>query len=76
MGAVNQFLSEEVVQRLPNRIEVENMRKKLDERMLNPQKDEHSCLMELISAQIRKSTKDPFVTQVLNTQMVNNHVFR
>jgi hypothetical protein len=52
------------------------MRKKLDEKLLNPQKDEHSCLMELIAGQIKKSTKDPFVAQVLNTQMVNNFVFK
>lgn len=51
------------------------MRKKLGEKILNPQKDEHSCLMDVIAAQIRKSTKDSFVTQVLNTQMVNNYVF-
>jgi uncharacterized protein YeaC (DUF1315 family) len=73
---VNQYLSEEVVQRLPNHIEVENMRKKLDEKQLNPQKDEHSCLMEVIAAQIRKNTKDTFVMHMLNTQMVNNYVFK
>jgi hypothetical protein len=55
---------------------VENMRKKLGEKIQNPQKDEHSCLMEVIAGQIRKSTKDPFVMQVLNTQMVNNYVFK
>ena len=32
--------------------------------------------MEVIAGQIRKSTKDSFVTQVLNTQMVNNYVFK
>lgn len=52
------------------------MRKKVDEKLLNQQKDEHSCLMELIAAEIRKNSKDPFVSQVLNTQMVNNHVFK
>jgi hypothetical protein len=76
VSVVNQFIAEEIVQRLPSLVEVENMRNKIDERLLSPQKDEHSYLMDMIAADIRKGTKDPFVTEMLSTQIVSNHIFK
>lgn len=52
------------------------MKKKIDEKLLNAQKDEHSYLMDAITSDIKKGTKDPFIAQFLNTQMVNNFVFK
>lgn len=70
------FVHEELIQRLPNHIEVENMKSKIDPKLINQLKDEHGYLMDLISADIKKNTKDPFIHQLLTTQMVNNFVFK
>jgi hypothetical protein len=61
---------------LPNHIEVENLKKKIDLKAENGQKDEHTYLMEVISGEIRKSVKDPFIIQLMNTQIINNYVFK
>ena len=54
------------------------MKKKVDFKQRDNQdkKDDLSYLMEIISADIRKTTKDPFISQVLNTQIINNFVFK
>lgn len=69
-------MSEEIVKKLPSQVELENMKKKIDFKNLPEQKDEHSHMMNLISAEIKKAAKDPFVTNFLSTQMINNYMFK
>ena len=38
-------------------------------------KDENSHLMSLITTNFKKTTKDPFILQLLSTQAINNHLF-
>jgi len=52
------------------------MKKKIDLESMGGEKDEHSYLMNVISAEIKKTVKDPFVNAFLNTQMINNFLFK
>ena len=51
------------------------MRKQMDLNELGESRDEHSELMRMVCVEVKKNTKDPFVHQLLNTQMINNYVF-
>lgn len=47
----------------------------MDPKILKEQKDEHGYLMNEIINDFKKKTKDPFVLQLLNTQIINNYLF-
>ncbi len=68
-------MHEEVTKELPNKFELENEKKKMDAKELKEQKDEHGYLLSVVIEKFKKKTKDPFILQLLNTQIVNNYLF-
>lgn len=38
-------------------------------------KDENGELIDIIFSNMKKSTKDPFILQLLKTQTINNHLY-
>lgn len=66
------------MKRLPTKVELENLRKKLGldkQEDDKDKKDESTLLMDYVSSDIKKSCKDPFILKLLKTQIINQYLF-
>lgn len=68
---VNDFMLNEVVNKLPNQIEIARLKNSIDSKTLPEDKDEHSYLMDQIGYSLRKTNKDPFFDRFLDSQMMS-----
>ena len=62
---------QDIVNKLPNDLEIKKMRNSIDSKILPEDKDEHSYLMDQLNFMLRKGNKDQFFDKFMESQMMS-----
>lgn len=72
---VHEYTIQEVVNKMPNQIEIKSIKNSIDVNLIPDERDEHAYLIEKIKHYVKKGgLKDPFVEKLIDTQMISNFV--
>ena len=73
---MKRFMTNEVMRYIPSLETLRKIKDRVHTEIINEKKDPHSYLIEQIVSYIisQREYKDPFVNQLLKTQMLSQHI--